>query len=349
LHPYRLPLRRPWRSARGALNARQGWLVIASDGRHSGYGDCAPLPEAGTEPPAQAEARLMHWCEQAKTHCQQQLLDALASDWPSPTPAADAAVETALLDRCARDTGQPLRALLEPRAVPVDRVPVNAALGSLMHCTPNALQAAAEQGFRVCKLKLGTADSATELARLESLLTTLPPQVQVRLDANGAWDLATAHQIVRALDGLAAIESLEEPLRDPGHAELARLQALTTLPLALDESLPRRPWPLYSEPFPLRRIVLKPGVLGGLRPSVELARRALDAGITPVVTSLIESAAGLWASAQLASALCALGCQTHHGLATSDWLTADLGPPPSLVGGGLRLTARPGSGFQPHP
>ncbi|EIC22924.1 enolase C-terminal domain-like protein [Thiorhodovibrio frisius] len=368
LHPYRLPLHRPWRSAHGGLSERQGWLVIAHGGqhesRHRGYGDCAPFPAAGTETLAAAAARLKYWQMRAQSESDQELLDALSNSLPSQTPAADAAVEIALLDWHARTARQCLRALLQPGAAELEQIPVNAALGTLIDCTPAALHAAARRDFWVFKLKVGTAPIETELAHLRSLLAALPQPGQLRLDANGAWDLATARRFLAALEqlpqqadsNLPVIESLEEPLREPRDADLAHLQALTSIPLALDESLPRRPWPPPAAPLPVRRVILKPGVLGGLRPSLALAKAALEAGAQPLVTSLIDSAAGLWAAAELAAAISALAQQTPggipsaglcHGLATAEWLAADLGRSPPLCAGQLRLSTLPGSGFQP--
>lgn len=368
LHPYRLPLRRPWRSAHGGLSERQGWLVRIEASGLCGYGDCAPLPAAGTETLEAAAARLAHWQVRTKRGSDQELLDALSADRPSPTPAADAAVECALLDWHARNTGRSLREWLQAGAAKRESIAVNAALGALIGCTPEALCAAIARGFRVIKLKVGTAPLDEELAHLRSLQSVLPAHAQLRLDANGAWDFSQARDLLMALAQftpqsercLPLIESLEEPLHKPRDAELAQLQALTSIPLALDESLPRRPWPPRADQLPVRRIVLKPGVLGGLRPCLALARAALDAGIQPVVTSLIDSAAGLWAGAELAAAISALGqvgrdripCpgtspDLCHGLATAEWLAADLGPPPPLRAGQLSLSLEPGSGFQP--
>jgi L-alanine-DL-glutamate epimerase-like enolase superfamily enzyme len=65
-----------------------------------------------------------------------------------------------------------------------------------------------------------------------------------------------------------------------------------------------------------------------------------------VVTGVVESAAGLWPTAQLAAAT---GSRLPHGLATADWLAEDLGHPPRLKRRTLSLSDRPGSGFKPHP
>jgi L-alanine-DL-glutamate epimerase-like enolase superfamily enzyme len=158
--------------------------------------------------------------------------------------------------------------------------------------------------------------------------------------------VAEANEMIAGLLRWAdRIESLEEPLREPNDRDLEALQRRAPFSLALDESLPQRPQPMALESIPVRRLVLKPGVLGGSRRALALARHALEAGREVVVTSLIESAAGVWASVQLAAAS---GSPLAHGLATSDWLASDLGAPPAIDAGRIPLAAMPGSGFQPY-
>ena len=77
-----------------------------------------------------------------------------------------------------------------------------------------------------------------------------------------------------------------------------------------------------------------------------LAVRARSEGADCVVTSTVDSAAGVYAASHLAAAL---GGALAHGLATSEWLKEDLGPPPSLVNARLMLDDSPGIGFTPRP
>jgi o-succinylbenzoate synthase len=357
LQPYRLPLRRPWRSARGSVTERRGWLVTASDGDHAGYGDCAPLPDAGTEPTSVARQRLEFWGRRSSEDDAAELLDALAAI-PSAIPAADNAVETALLDLCARRRGICLRQrLTELPSAPdpggrsltpaTDEVAVNAMLGAAATVTDGAILAACAAGFRIIKLKIGLADWTLELSRLDQILTRLPRGAALRLDANGAWAPAQARSAIAALSDLDAgdgrIESLEEPLGGHNDGLLAALQDKAPFSLALDESLPRRA-PVEPSRIPVRRLVLKPAAFGGLRATMDLARRAVAAEREVVLTSLVESAAGLWATAQLAGALASPLAQ---GLATADWLAADLGDPPPIVVGRILLPGVAGSGFSP--
>jgi o-succinylbenzoate synthase len=359
LIPYRLPLTRPWRSARGGLGERRGWLVRIGSGGLFGYGDCAPLPAAGTEETTGA----WEWLDAWRGHTLRRPLSSALADpagasaakglvWGAePAPAARYAAECALADLAARRAEIPLALWLSP--APAHGVPVNAVLGALGDLAPADLTAAAAAGFRVLKVKVGLAPPGEELRRLAALAPHLPAGVALRLDANGAWTLAQAQRMTAGLLGLTElglqVESLEEPLRDPGDADLRRLQAEVGFPLALDESLhhPGSAWDLTA--LPVRRLVVKPAVVGGLGRTLALADQARTAGLELVLTCLIESAAGLWPTVALAAAL---GSDIPQGLATAQWLARDLGVPPRPMDGWIGVPSDPGSGFCPwgdHP
>jgi o-succinylbenzoate synthase len=320
---------------------RRGYLVrLETNTGQAGYGECAPLPAVGTETPQEAHTAL------------RALLPACRGpapvDFPSvlerarATPAARCALETALLDLAARLRGLPLYRYLQPEAA--DTIAVNAALGRLDAAFTRRLQDALERGFRVLKIKLGVYPPDEELQRLEAACRRLPAGVTLRLDANGAWAPSSATDIIAALDGLP-VESLEEPLARPDPAALRALQAQAAFPLALDESLAGPDREAFLAEPPVRRLVLKPTVLGGLLPVLELRRRATRAGLQVLITSTLEGAIGLWAATHLAAA-----CNTGlaHGLATADWLE-DMRQAPVADGGMLSLPETPGLGPEPAP
>lgn len=340
LSPYRLALRRPWASARGAFAARTGWLVCAQADGLRGFGDCAPLPAAGTEDPDAALHALADWCSRVAGQPLAAVLDWLAAD-DSPTPAARCAVECAVLDLAARRAGVPLRRWLAPGAA--DAVEVNAALGALCDLAPDRLEAALAAGYRVLKVKVGLAPPEVERRRLTDLAAQLPAGVTLRLDANGAWSRDDAARMVDALNPLP-VESLEEPLREPGIAALEQLQAAARFPLALDETLQRAAPGIALDDLPVRRVVLKPAAVGGLRRTLARAAAARGRGLEVVVTGVVETAAGTWPSLQLAAATAS---PLAHGLATAGWLAEDLGEPPAVAAGRIALPARSGSGFSP--
>jgi len=319
---------------------RSGWLVsLESANGLVGYGDCAPLPEAGTERAEDAGARLQTALpaligEEAET-----LLAHLDAAWMT-MPAARCAIETALIDLLAQRAGMPLARWLNPAASLAPRV--NAAIGGLDAGTAARAVQALKEGFAVLKVKVGVGEPHSELHVLRRLADGLPPGAKLRLDANGAWEEVTAR---RFIDGLAElpVEALEEPLAKADFQALQRLQDVARFSLALDESLAGAGRELCCDYLPVRRLVLKPMVLGGPLAAYELARRARRAGLECVATTTLDSAVGTWAACHLAAAL---GNDLAHGLATAAWLAEDVGNLPHFTDGRVRLdNRRCGLGF----
>lgn len=340
LIPYDLPLRQPWRSARGGIVSRQGWLVrLQTDAGLVGYGDCAPLPEAGTEGLLAALPALQRHGGLLCGLTPQQALAELAMP---ESPAARCGLETALLDVLARQAGQPLARWLNPAAAMT--VQANAALGSLDDRVVGRALAAVAEGYTVLKLKVGVAAWPEELARLRELAGSLLPGVSLRLDANRAWDEAAARGCLGALADLP-VESVEDPLAAPDLASWRRLQAGLPFPLAADESLSMLGGKGLFGRSAVRRLVLKPMVLGGLQPALALARRAGEVGVECVATTTLDSAVGVHAALHLAAAL-ANGLA--HGLATSSWLARDVGAPPQSTGARFQLGSDPGLACRPE-
>ncbi|KAF4513737.1 UNVERIFIED_CONTAM: hypothetical protein B566_EDAN011656 [Ephemera danica] len=301
-----LPLRRPWQTSRGNLDERRGSLLRlrTADGL-TGWGDCAPLPEFGiSEPAARAFAE-----------------------------------ECAVLDLFAQTADRSLAHWLTGQPAPRS-IAVNALLGPLSTVTAEALQAACAAGFTLIKLKAGSAPPDAEAARLAELCANLPPNVRLRLDANGAWRIDEAERFIAACADLP-VEGIEEPLRVPDSAALRRLQEGAPFALAIDESIQLVHAAFWRAP-PVRRLVLKPARHGGLLPTVALGLRARAAGIECLVSSALESACGLCALAQIAAAIAPDAC---HGLATAEWFVGDTGHPPRIAEGRLHLPDGTGLGF----
>ena len=157
LHPYRLPFRQAWRTSSGTLDFREGWLLRLEEeednGGHTGdgYGDCAPLPDIGTETPAQALAALSAWQRQVPGQEAGELLESLTQESAFATPAARAALECALLDLIARRHRRPLTGCLRGCDCR-SSVRVNGSLGALDSLTDAALAANLKAGFDTLKL-----------------------------------------------------------------------------------------------------------------------------------------------------------------------------------------------------
>ncbi|MFU8888900.1 MAG: mandelate racemase/muconate lactonizing enzyme family protein [Trueperaceae bacterium] len=160
------------------------------------------------------------------------------------THLAHAAVDVALWDLKAQAAGEPLWRMLGGGGE--ERLEAYDTDGGWLDRSETQLLAETEarlaQGYRAVKIKVGSRDDrgapdpGRDLRRAQRVHELLPPGGRLMVDANGAWDLATALEAGRGLDALG-VAWLEEPIWYddlPGHARLARELAT---PIALGEQL----------------------------------------------------------------------------------------------------------------
>ena len=315
---YRLPL------AGRVIHERSGFLVrIDSDSVAWGWGDVAPLPGFSRESIEDAEAELTAWAGRLRGARFDLRGDGLER-WlgyesaVAASPSVRFGLETAL-SSLARRMGDGAAAEL---ACFEGAVPVNGLLaGSREQVLADAARLR-DGGCRAVKLKVGGRPVEEDVELTRAVRHVIGDAVSLRLDANRSWSLEQAVAFGREL-GAAAVEYLEEPLRDP--AQLRALFDATGIPVALDESLLE----LRPEDLEGRRevgaVVLKPTLLGGIARAREWAAKALALDIRPVVSSCFESGVGLLALAAFAWE--STGDAVPAGLDTYRWLDADVVEP----------------------
>jgi L-alanine-DL-glutamate epimerase-like enolase superfamily enzyme len=222
-------------------------------------------------------------------------------------PQALAAVDLALWDHASRRTGTPLARLIDPRAV--GSVPVNATIGAEDRAgAASAASAAAREGFRCVKVKVGIGDDA---GRVAAVRAAVGDQMAIRVDANGAWesvDEALAH--LRAL-APAGIELCEEPIH--GLEEMRTLRAKSPVPLAMDETAAERGAPGSGAADAACLQIARCGGISGL---LRDARAARAAGTKVYVASNFDGPLGIAAGVHAAAGLRASGPVAYCGLAT---------------------------------
>jgi L-alanine-DL-glutamate epimerase-like enolase superfamily enzyme len=147
-----------------------------------------------------------------------------------------AAVDIALWDLKAKALGVPLYKLIgghkpgEVRAYNTDGGWLNFEVSRLVE----EMSALLAQGYAGVKMKIGSPDPRTDIARVRAVREALGPDVDLMVDVNQLWDRTTALAWAPRFEEFG-IGWLEEPL-DPddveGHALLARA---TRTPIALGE------------------------------------------------------------------------------------------------------------------
>jgi L-alanine-DL-glutamate epimerase-like enolase superfamily enzyme len=168
--------------------------------------------------------------------------------------------------------------------------------------------------------------------------------MNLRLDANGAWDEATAIDTIRALESLD-IELIEQPV--PDTEALARVREAVTMRIAADESVSDFAGAgraIHAADI----IVLKPMRLGGPTVARYLAQYANGSGLDAFVTSTIDTGIGTAMALQVAAAL--PDARLAHGLATASLMESDLLVTPLRVERGvMHLPTAPGLGVDLDP
>lgn len=223
----RIPFRRPFPTAKGMWVERDAWLIrlIDEDGR-VGLGEAV----LETEPGETQDVILTALIREAA--------DGVPGRLPSmaelelhgaPGRALNAAFESALLDL---EGVVPAHLTLDG-----DGVGVNATIPSLgtAAATEAALQSV-ESGFLTLKVKAG-AERETEalVERIRAIRDAVGPDILLRLDVNGAWDLATAEDRLEAIARFD-IEFVEQPLAGDDYDALADLRRRVRIPIAADEA-----------------------------------------------------------------------------------------------------------------
>lgn len=335
LREFSLPLSQPLETAAGSIDTRNGFLVQLEN-KPGGIGEATPL--AGwTEPLADTKRALKAARDANPSSNPEHVLAEL-----SETPAARHALALALADQHARQTGQPLSHTLSD-TTPLNRVPVNATIGDIPQAdiVPKARSLVAT-GYDTLKIKVGARSVPADKQRLAAIRDTIDQPINLRIDANGAWNPPTANQALSAFADLD-IEYVEQPLPPAdltGHAALRN----GPIPIALDESLTTHPIDRVLAEDAADIVILKPMVLGGIDHAHATAQDAIAAGIEPVITTTIDGVIARTAAGHLAASL---PTDRAHGLATADRLARDLGPDPApITDGTMQIPDRPGHGVR---
>lgn len=193
-----------------------------------------------------------------------------------------------------------------------------------------------ENGFACIKLKVGAIDFETELDILSSIRKNFSPtQIEIRLDANGAFDESIALEKLKRLSDYS-IHSIEQPIKQGNWDSMAELCKKSPIQIALDEELIAIP----DEEEKLKMlqhikphyIILKPSLLGGFKQSDNWIKCAKKLNIGWWVTSALESNVGLNAIAQWVSSY---EIDMPQGLGTGQLYHNNINSPLTVLNGHL--------------
>ncbi len=327
---YQLKFKQSFTTSKGNISERKGFLIkLDSANGKSGYGDCCPLPDFGSESYEQAEAKIKDLELKIKIDLNDIEKSILITLEPlNEFPALRHGFEQALLNLISRDQNISLNEILNSSSKKT--LNVNAAIGFLSH-EETAAQAKklVNKGYKTLKIKVGRKDFKEDYTCIKAVRENIGKEVNLRVDANGKWNLPEALSALRQLEKLG-IEYAEQPVNKID--DYLALSQKTKIPLAADESI-RSLKDAYD--FISRKavsvLILKPMMLGGIIPTLKNIQFAQENKIKVVVTTSLDSVIGRSFAVLTASFV---EQETAHGLGTAELFEKDLFPDPYPVKNG---------------
>ncbi|MEX1121394.1 MAG: o-succinylbenzoate synthase [Balneolales bacterium] len=319
---YELPFKTPFVTAAGSFSHREGILI---EGEACGIrfsGDASPLPGFSTETCNEVHQFLNEHKASIETlfsnHKKLTDFDKQCIELQAP-PSVRFGMSTAMGNVLATQKGLSLAHYLNPLSQP--RIPVNVTLGARPSYAllDDALKAW-EEGYKTFKVKVGQ-DPDAELESLIRIRKHLP-ECHLRIDANGAWNVDQAIQILNKF-APTRIEYCEQPVGANDLKSFITVKRNSPIPIAADESI--RSFSDATHFIQLQAVdvlILKPMLIGTISEFNKIIELADSNDIAVVVTTSLESGIGRRATAQLAA--CQKNQPFAHGLATGRLLQNDI-------------------------
>ena len=293
-HKYLLQFKRPSGTSRGVMTEKESWFIVLEKEGEKGIGECGILRGLSIDDRPDYEEKLRWTC--ANIHLgENQLWEALIE-----FPSIQFGVEMAFRSLVSESPF-----LLFPSDFTDSKksIPINGLvwMGEESFMKQQIEEKLAD-GFRCVKLKIGAIDFDAELEILRFIRQHFTPeQVEIRVDANGAFDSYLALNKITQLSEFK-IHSIEQPIQKNNTDSMADLCKTTPIPIALDEEL-IGVFSLEEKEVLLQKIkpqylILKPSFIGGFRGTREWISLAEKHQIGWWITSALESNIGLNAIAQ---------------------------------------------------
>jgi len=321
----------PAGTSRGVLHTKDSWFLIIrdwDDNERSGIGECSIIPGLSPDPVDEIPGKLERVCSELE---QGESIEELELEG---FPAIRFAVETALadLEKGGRRILHDSDFTSGNRGIPINGLIWMGQKEEMLKRVSDKI----EDGYKVLKLKVGAIDLDEEMDIIRHIRSAFSiNDLEIRLDANGAWEAEEAREILNMLSEFD-IHSIEQPIKAGQWEHMAELCETSPIPIALDEELigiedSATQQMLLKQTRPAY-IILKPSLLGGTSASRSWIEMAEKLGIGWWVTSALESNVGLNAIAQWTATL---ETEMPQGLGTGQLFSNNIPSPLAIRNGVL--------------
>jgi o-succinylbenzoate synthase len=276
------------------MTHKETWFIIIENNHKKGVGECGILRGLSCDDRPDYEEKLAWTCENIHLGIDQ-LWEALIE-----FPSIQFGIEMAFQSLASENPF-----LLFPSAFTNGQksIPINGLIWMGNEAfMKQQIEVKLAEGFHCLKLKIGAIDFDEELKLLGYIRQNFTPEeVEIRVDANGAFDKSEALNKLNQLSGFK-LHSIEQPIQKNHTDSMSELCKKSPIPIALDEELigvfsveEKEKLLLKIRP---QFIILKPSFVGGFRGTNEWISLAEKHNIKWWITSALESNIGLNAIAQ---------------------------------------------------
>jgi len=291
---YTLNFKQPSGTSRGILTQKETWFLVLENEGKMGIGECGILRGLSADDRPDYEEKLQWVCANIFLG-KDKLWEALL-EFPSIQFGVEMAFQSLssespfLLFPSEFTSGQ--------KSIPINGLVWMGDEGFMQQ----QIEEKITQGFTCIKMKIGAINFDKELQLLQYIRRNFTPnQIEIRVDANGSFELSDALHKLNQLTGYH-IHSIEQPIPKYNTDTMAVLCKNSPLPIALDEELIgvftlEEKEELLQKTKP-QYIILKPSFVGGIRGTNEWIFLAEKHKIGWWITSALESNIGLNAIAQ---------------------------------------------------
>lgn len=319
-HPYKLKLSTPFETSKGKITERKGFIIsLKSSSGKIGVGDVAPLPEFGSETYEEAETSIASVKIAIRIDMSdfKDSLKVFLSDFNN-RPALKHGLEQALINLICNERKIAVVDLLNLKLK--KEIRVNAAIGFLKpeEAALSALQFVKE-GFKTIKIKTGRDNFEDDLVTVSTIRKAVGDEIKLRIDTNGKWSVEEADKNLKRLQEFS-LEYAEQPVNSI--EEFKELKSRTSVALAADESIrDSETAKKFLAAKAIGFVILKPMMLGGLLPTLEIIELAEKNNVIPVITSSFESVIG---RSNVVIAAASVKADIAHGLAVFRYFEDDI-------------------------
>ncbi len=291
---YLLDFKQPSGTSRGVMTHKETWFIVIENDHKKGIGECGILRGLSCDDRPDYEEKLAWTCANIYLGVDS-LWEALIE-----FPSIQFGVEMAFQSLASENPF-----LLFPSAFTNGQksIPINGLIWMGTEAfMKQQIEAKLAEGFHCLKLKIGAIDFEEEMKLLAFIRQNFTPeQVEIRVDANGAFNITDALIKLNQLSGFE-LHSIEQPIQKNNTDSMSELCKNSPIPIALDEeligvfSLEEKEQLLVK--IKPQYVILKPSFVGGFRGANEWIMLAEKHHIKWWITSALESNVGLNAIAQ---------------------------------------------------